>query len=96
MPIVYKIDILAALKEAGYNTNRLRKEKLLSEGVIQSLRENKYIALQNISKICELLDCQPADLLEYQKEENVQYKGSVVSLTDLPCLRPAYCPFLPT
>ena len=43
MPIIYKIDILAALKEAGYNTNRLRKEKLLSEGVIQSLRENKYI-----------------------------------------------------
>ena len=68
MPVVYKIDILAALKEAGYNTNRLRKEKLLSEGVIQSLRENKYISLQNISKICELLDCQPADLLEYIKE----------------------------
>lgn len=70
MPIVYKIDILAALKEKGYNTNRLRKEKLLSEGVIQSLRENKYIALQNISKICELLDCQPGDLMEYVKEEN--------------------------
>ena len=69
MPIVYKIDILAALKEKGYNTNRLRKEKLLSEGVIQSLRENTHTALQNISKICELLECQPADLLEYQKEE---------------------------
>ena len=69
MPLQYKVDVLAALKEKGYNTNRLRKEKLLSEGVIQSLRENKYIALQNISKICELLDCQPADLLEYQKEE---------------------------
>ena len=70
MPIVYKIDILAALKEKGYNTNRLRKEKLLAEGVIQSLRENKYIALQNISKICELLNCQPGDLMEYVKEEN--------------------------
>ena len=69
MPIVYKKDILAALKEAGYNTNRLRKEKLLSEGVIQSLRENKYIALQNISKICELLNCQPGDLLEYMPED---------------------------
>ena len=34
----YKMDILTALKEAGYNTNRLRKEKLLAEGVIQSLR----------------------------------------------------------
>ncbi len=69
MPIAYKRDILAALKEAGYNTNRLRKEKLLSEGVIQSLRENKYIALQNISKICELLNCQPGDLLEYVPED---------------------------
>ena len=68
MPVVYKIDILAALKDAGYNTNRLRKEKLLSEGVVQSLRENKYISLQNISKICELLDCQPAELLEYVRE----------------------------
>ena len=66
--IRYKMDILAALKEAGYNTNRLRKEKLLAEGVIQSLREGKYIALQNIDKICCLLDCQPADLLEYVKD----------------------------
>ena len=66
--IRYKIDILSALKEAGYNTNRLRKEKLLAEGVLQSLREGKYIALQNIDKICCLLDCQPADLLEYVKE----------------------------
>ena len=68
MPIQYKIDIIAALKEAGYNTNRLRKEKLLSEGVLQALRENRYIALQNISKICELLKCQPADLIEYVEE----------------------------
>jgi putative transcriptional regulator len=67
--IVYKMDILAALKEAGYNTNRLRKEKLLAEGVIQSLREGKYIALQNIDKICALLDCQPADLIEYVKDD---------------------------
>ena len=68
MPIQYKTDILSALKDAGYNTNRLRKEKLLSEGVIQSLREGKYVSLQNITKICELLDCQPGDLMEYVKD----------------------------
>ena len=81
MPIVYKLDILAALKEAGYNTNRLRKEKLLSEGVIQALRESKYISLQNVSKICELLNCQPGDLLEYIKEKEA-----------LPCLETQTCP----
>jgi putative transcriptional regulator len=65
MAIVYKLDILDALKSKGYNTNRLRKEKLLSESVIQGLRENRYITLTNISTICALLECQPGDLLEY-------------------------------
>ena len=65
MPIVYKIDILESLKSKGYNTNKLRKEKLLSESVIQGLRENRYITLPNISTICSLLECQPGDLLEY-------------------------------
>jgi len=69
MPVQYKTDILTALKEAGYNTNRLRKEKLLSEGVIQSLREGRYVTLQNIAKICQLLNCQPGDILEYVPEE---------------------------
>ena len=68
MPIQYKMDILLALKEAGYNTNRLRKEKLLSEGVIQAVRENRYVSMQNLSKICELLSCQPGDILEYVNE----------------------------
>ena len=71
MPIKYKIDILAALKAAGYNTTKLRKEKILSEGVIQALRDEKYISLQNVSKICELLECQPGALLAYVKDEGV-------------------------
>lgn len=69
MPIKYKIDVLAALKEKGYNTNRLRKDKLLAEGVIQSLRDNKAISFSNLAKLCELLHCQPGDLVEYLPDE---------------------------
>lgn len=69
MPIVYKFDVLQALKEKGYNTNRLRKEKLLAEGVIQSLREGKAISFVNLDKLCVLLKCQPGDILEYVKTE---------------------------
>lgn len=68
MPIQYKIDMLAALKAAGYNTNRLRKDKLLAEGVIQSLRDGKSISFSNLAKLCELLHCQPGDLMEYVEE----------------------------
>ena len=68
MPIVYKFDVLQALKEHGYNTNRLRKEKLLAEGVIQSLREGRSISFSNLEKLCYLLHCQPADIIEYIPE----------------------------
>lgn len=64
MSIQYKINILKALKEAGYNTNRLRKEKLLAESTIQQLREDKLVSWANIDRICCLLDCQPADIIE--------------------------------
>ena len=72
MPIVYKFDVLQALKERGYNTNRLRKDKLLAEGVIQSLRDGKAISFANVAKLCELLDCQPGDILEYIPEEDME------------------------
>lgn len=68
MPITYKIDVISALKEKGYNTNILRKEKLLAEGVIQALREKKPISWANIEKLCKLLNCQPGDLMEYVEE----------------------------
>lgn len=69
MPIRYKIDVLSALKEVGYNTNTIRKEKLLSEGTLQSLRNGKYISMDAISKICKLLKCQPGDIMEYGEEQ---------------------------
>ena len=59
----YKIDGLAALKEKGYNTNRLRKEDQLSETVIHSLRHNQPISWKNIEKVCVVLGCQPGDIL---------------------------------
>ena len=61
-------ETLQQLKAHGYNTNRLRKEKLLSEGVLQSLRTKSYISMDNLAKLCALLDCQPSDLIAYEKE----------------------------
>lgn len=68
MALEYKIDVLQALKDKGFNTSRLRKEKLLPESTIQKLREGKPINWASISKICVLLDCQPGDILESKGE----------------------------
>ena len=65
------------LKSAGFNTNRIRKEKLLSESTLQYLRNNKMISIDAINKVCALLNCQPEDLIYYESDSN--YTSSDVS-----------------
>ncbi len=69
MPIVYKVDIIKALKEAGYSTYRIRKEKILGEATLQKIRNGDPVSWENISVICRLLNCQPGDILEYVPDE---------------------------
>ena len=65
MPIIYKVDILAKLKEAGYNTSRIRKEKIMGEAMLQKIRDGQMVSWATMETLCELLQCQPADLIEY-------------------------------
>ena len=65
MPIKYKVDVIAALKEAGYNTTRIRKEKIMGEAMLQKIRSGQMVSWATLETICELLNCQPGDMLEY-------------------------------
>lgn len=65
MSIEYKINVIPALKSAGYSTYRLRKEKLLGEATIQKFRNNELVSWDNIATVCDLLNCQLGDILEY-------------------------------
>ena len=69
MAIVYKIDVLKALKEAGYNTSRLRKDKIMGEATIQKIRENQLASWATIDTICTLLHCDVGDIVEHVKED---------------------------
>lgn len=75
MPLRYKIDILNALKEKGYNTTKIRAEGLLSQSTLQKFRNQQGVSWENLETLCRLLDCQPADLIEYVGEADVSEKG---------------------
>ena len=70
MSLRYKIDVLAALKEKGFSTYRIRKEKLFGEATLQKLRNNQTVSWENMESLCRLLNCQPGDLIEYVEETN--------------------------
>lgn len=69
--ICYKVDIMSALKNAGYNSYRIQKEKLLSSTTVQKLRHgDTSLTIENLNTICDMLECQPGDLLEWYPAEN--------------------------
>jgi putative transcriptional regulator len=68
MPLSYKTDVLTLLKEKGFSSYDLRKQKALSESTIQKLRRGEGISWDSLEAICKLLECQPGDLIEYHPE----------------------------
>lgn len=66
MPMKYKIDVIAALKKAGYSSYSLIKDNHFSASTIQKFRKGQGVSWDNIEKLCKLLHCQPGDILEYE------------------------------
>lgn len=80
MAFRYKINVLAALKEKGYSSTRLRNEHLLGESYMSQLRRGEMVSWAALETICTLLDCQPGDLLEHVPTEDTAGLRSVGQL----------------
>lgn len=61
----YKIDVIEALKSKGYTTYTMRKENLLAQGTLTRIRKGIVVNAENLNTLCELLECQPGDLIEF-------------------------------
>ena len=69
MPLVYdKLFILLA--EKGLRKYDLRKNRIAGVAAIEKMRKNEgYIDTRTIEHLCEYLDCQPGDIMEYIPEQ---------------------------
>lgn len=67
----FKIDILEDLKKNGYNTTRIRKEKLLSESTLTDIRRGKVPAAK-LDALCKLLNKQPGSIIRYVSDEEIK------------------------
>lgn len=77
MSIEYKIDVLKALKEAGYSSSKLRKDKIIGEATIQRLRHKQSVSFDVLSKICDLLNCNIEDILIYVKDNTLEESANI-------------------
>ena len=67
MAIVYNYDyIVRRMKECGLNRERLRKEQVVSQSTMTRLKNNLAIRTDTIDALCNLLHCQPQDIMRVE------------------------------
>ena len=76
MPIKYD-KLIALMKEKGITSYTFRQNKVIGQGTYKKIMEGGDIDTRTIAKLCELLGCQPGDILEYAPEENAPVKEEI-------------------
>lgn len=72
--IKYKIDILQELKNKGYTTYVLRKNKYLSETTLANIREGKPVTMGALDAICVMLRKRPEEVIDFEISDSDKIK----------------------
>jgi putative transcriptional regulator len=68
MPIVVNLDVMMAKRKMSLNELSEKVDLTLSNLSILKTGKAKAIRFSTLEALCQALDCQPADLLEYRAE----------------------------
>lgn len=71
----YKIDVYDALKRKGFTTYKAKTTNLLSQNTLNKIKnEDTAITLTALNAVCNILEMQPGQLLEYVRDEEDEKK----------------------
>ena len=71
MAIIVNVDVMLAKRKMS--SGELAEKIGITPANLSILKTNKAKAIRfsTLEKICEVLDCKPGDILDYEKESNV-------------------------
>ena len=67
MPIKYT-KLIRMLEEKNITSYTIKKDNVIGQASLKKIREGGHIDTRTIESLCEYLDCQPGDIMEYVKE----------------------------
>lgn len=70
MPIIVNLDVMMAKRKMSLNELSEKVGLTLSNLSILKTGKAKAIRFSTLETICEVLNCQPADILEYVNNQN--------------------------
>ncbi|MBC7567660.1 MAG: helix-turn-helix transcriptional regulator [Pedobacter sp.] len=69
MPIIINLDVMLAKRKMSLTELSERVGITMSNLSILKTGKAKAVRLETLDTICEVLECQPGDLLEYRSKE---------------------------
>ena len=67
MPVSYS-KLFALMQDRGIKKVDVRNKYKINPKTVDSLVNNRSVTVDTIMQLCEIVDCQPGDLMEYVKE----------------------------
>lgn len=67
--IVINLDVMLAKRKMSVTELSERLDITMANVSILKNNKAKAVKLETLNKICEILDCQPGDILEYRPDE---------------------------
>lgn len=62
--------LFSLLKERGHTSTYWLRQNGLHSSTVSKLKKNERVTTDTINALCKLLDCQPADIMEYVHDED--------------------------
>ena len=75
MPIIVNLDVMMARRKMSLNELSEKVDLTLSNLSILKTGKAKAIRFTTMEAICNALDCQPGDILEYQEDVKITTNG---------------------
>ncbi len=70
MPIIVNLDVMLAKRKMSMNELSERVGITLANLSVLKNNKGKAVRFSTLEALCEVLECQPGELLEYVKEES--------------------------
>lgn len=70
----YKIDVVKALSEKGFNSYQIKKRGLLSQGTLKKLENKENVTLETLNAVCCMLRCDIGDIIEIEIKDSDKIK----------------------
>lgn len=74
MPIIVNLDVMMAKRKMSLNELSEKVNLTLSNLSILKTGKAKAIRFSTLEAICEVLECQPGDILEYEEEKKKPHR----------------------